>query len=152
MTSELIQRLTQRGITVAVAESLTGGMLAARLTEVPGASMVFRGGIVAYATDLKHELLGIDSSFLEQRGPVDSKVAKLMAVGVANKLSADIGLATTGVAGPDPQGGVEVGTVFIACVGQGSETIEEHHFEGTRNEIRALTVQAALALLARHVN
>lgn len=152
MTSELIRQLAQHGLTLAVAESLTGGLLAARLTEVPGASAVFRGGIVSYATDLKHELLSVDDSLLENKGAVDAEVAQQMAAGVAAKLTADIGLSTTGVAGPDMQDGVPVGTVFIALATSRKAIVEEHHFEGTRNEIRALAVQAAVALLSREID
>ena len=152
MPQELIHRLSARGLTLAVAESLTGGLLAAAITEIPGASAVFRGGVVAYATELKHELLGVDTDLLADQGAVSGQVAAAMATGVALRLSADIGLSTTGVAGPDLQEGKPVGTVFVACSIGGVETVEEHLFSGMRNEIRALSVHAALNLLSRTIS
>lgn len=148
MTKELIGHLTKRGLTVSVAESLTGGLLCAALTEAPGASAVIRGGVVAYATDLKVSELGVPQEILAIRGAVDPDVALEMAAGVATKLGSDIGLSTTGVAGPDPQDGKAVGTVFIACVWGKKRVVEELSLSGTRNEIRSLTVHAALRLLS----
>mgnify|MGYP000045871723 CR=1 FL=1 len=148
MHGELIARLASRGFTVAVAESLTGGLLCAELTEVPGASAVVRGGVVAYAADIKASALGVSEQLLSDVGAVDGDVALAMATGVAHKLGADIGLSTTGVAGPDQQGGKPVGTVFIACVWGEKHTVQELSLVGTRNEIRALTVQSALSLLS----
>jgi nicotinamide-nucleotide amidase len=103
---------------------------------------------VAYATDLKSRLLGVDEELLATLGPVDAETALAMAVGVAQRLGADIGLSTTGVAGPEPQGGKSVGTVFIACSWGNTHKVEELFLSGTRNEIRSLTVHHALALLA----
>jgi nicotinamide-nucleotide amidase len=100
-----------------VAESLTGGMLCSALIDVPGASAVVRGGVVSYATDLKHRLLGVDAGLLAANGPVDPDVATQMAHGVRERLGADWGVATTGVAGPDPQDGIAAGTVYIAVAG-----------------------------------
>jgi len=148
VTKELIGHLTKRGLTVSVAESLTGGLLCAALTEAPGASAVIRGGVVAYATDLKASELGVPQEILAIRGAVDPDVALEMAAGVATKLGSDIGLSTTGVAGPDPQDGKAVGTVFIACVWGKKRVVEELSLSGTRNEIRSLTVHAALRLLS----
>ena len=152
MTVELIERLTRRGLSVAVAESLTGGLLCAALTEVPGASAVIRGGVVAYATDLKASVLNVSPELLATVGAVDPEVALEMAAGVASKLSADIGISTTGVAGPEPQDGKSVGTVFIACVWGEKRVVEELSLSGTRNEIRSLTVHAALRMLASEVS
>lgn len=152
VTVELIERLSERGITVALAESLTGGLLCAALTEVPGASAVVRGGVVAYATELKASILGVSSELLATHGAVDGDVALGMAVGAAARLGADIGLSTTGVAGPEPQDGKAVGTVFIACVWGNKRSVEELSLSGTRNEIRSLTVHAALRLLASMVS
>ncbi|MDI1457603.1 CinA family protein, partial [Streptomyces sp. ATE26] len=112
--TELVRLLTVRGESLAVAESLTGGLVAAEITGVPGASKVFRGSVTAYATELKRELLGVDATLLAERGAVDPQVAGQMAAGVRKALGADWGLATTGVAGPDPQDGQSVGTVFVA--------------------------------------
>ena len=152
VTVELIERLAHRGLTVAVAESLTGGLLCAALTEVPGASAAVRGGVVAYATDLKASLLGVSEELLATHGAVDADVALQMATGVASQLGADIGLSTTGVAGPELQDGKAVGTVFIACVCGEKRLVEELSLSGTRNEIRSLTVHAALRMLASVVS
>ena len=152
MTVELIERLTHRGLTVAIAESLTGGLLCAALTEVPGASAVIRGGVVAYATDLKASMLDVPHELLDTVGAVDADVALEMAAGVASKLGADIGISTTGVAGPEPQDGKAVGTVFIACVWGKKRVVEELSLSGTRNEIRSLTAHAALRMLASAVS
>lgn len=96
--TEVVRLLTVNGGTLAVAESLTGGLVAAEITSVPGASKVFRGSVTAYATELKHRLLGVDATLLAQRGAVDPQVAAQMAAGVRKALCADWGIATTGVA------------------------------------------------------
>ncbi|HET9658455.1 MAG TPA: CinA family protein [Kineosporiaceae bacterium] len=142
----MIAGLTAAGQTLAVAESLTGGLLAARLVDVPGASAVLRGGVVAYATDLKHRLLGVDPDLLAARGAVDPEVAAQMATGVLARLGADWGLATTGVAGPDPQDGKAPGTVYVAVAGPGAQ-VRALHLPGDRPRIRDATVAAALELL-----
>lgn len=140
--------LARRGQTLAVAESLTGGLLAATLVEVPGASRVFRGGFVVYATDLKATLAGVSVALLAERGPVDAQVAVQLAVGARERCRADWGLATTGVAGPDPQGGQPVGTVWIAVAGPEGSTVRGVAGTGDRAQIRAQTVHAVLSLLA----
>jgi len=112
--AQVVRLLSRQGRTVAVAESLTGGLVVAALVGVPGASKVVRGGVVAYMTDLKASLLGVDEALLARVGAVDPDVAAAMARGVAVRLGADYGLATTGVAGPDPQDGHPVGEVHIA--------------------------------------
>ena len=109
------RELCGTGETLAVAESLTGGLLAATLVDVPGASQVFRGGLVVYATDLKATLAGVPAELLDERGPVDPDVAVALADGARERCGADWGLATTGVAGPDPQDGMAVGTVYVAA-------------------------------------
>jgi nicotinamide-nucleotide amidase len=114
LAAEILGLLAQSGQTLAVAESLTGGLVAAALTDVPGSSVAFRGGIVAYATELKAELLGVDAAMLAAHGPVYPAVAAAMAAGVRDRLGATVGAATTGVAGPGPQDGQPAGTVHIA--------------------------------------
>lgn len=148
-TAALIAELTARHLTIAVAESLTGGLLTAELTGIPGASVVVNGGVIAYSTELKSTLLGVDSSILAVHGPVDPDVAKQMAVGVRTELAvagvrADVGVATTGVAGPDPQGGRSPGTVFIGLsFGTGSWAVPLH-LSGDRATVRAQTVARAV--------
>lgn len=110
------RQLAAFGWTLAVGESVSGGGLGARLVRVPGASRWFRGGVVAYATELKTELGGVDTSLLSDAGPVSEAVAGAFAEGVRGRLHADCGLAVTGVAGPDPQGGESVGTVCLGVV------------------------------------
>src|SRR5262249_37641423 len=109
--------LLARNATVAVAESLTAGLLAAALTETPGASRTFRGGVVVYATDLKASLAGVPADLLAAHGPVSAPVAEALAVGVRQRLAATYGVALTGVAGPEPQGGQPVGTVYVGVAG-----------------------------------
>ncbi|MEU6120901.1 CinA family protein [Streptomyces sp. NPDC047123] len=115
--SRLLRLMAARGETLAVAESLTGGLVAAEITAVPGASKVFRGSVTAYATELKRDVLGVDGTLLDECGAVDPEVARQMADGVRTVLRADWGIATTGVAGPDPQDGQPVGTVYVAVSG-----------------------------------
>jgi nicotinamide-nucleotide amidase len=144
---ELLRALGERGQTLAVAESLTGGLLAASIVDVAGASAVFRGGLVVYATDLKATLAGVPSSLLAAHGPVHPLVAAALAAGARQRCGADWGLATTGVAGPDPQDGIEPGTVYVAVDGPTSR-VQRLDLHGDRAAIRAATVAAALALLA----
>jgi nicotinamide-nucleotide amidase len=142
-----VRALLARSETVATAESLTGGLVAATLVEIPGVSAVFRGGLVVYATDLKSLLAGVPEKLLAERGPVDPDVALALAAGARARCGADWGLATTGVAGPDPQDGKPVGLVYIAVAGPAGATVRELRLAGTRAEIRTRTVTAVLTLL-----
>jgi nicotinamide-nucleotide amidase len=148
----LHELLLARGETLAVAESLTGGALGAALTAVPGVSATFRGGVVAYATDLKAALLGVDAGLLAERGPVDADVAAAMAAGARARLGATYGLATTGVAGPDPQAGHPPGEVHLAVAGPGGTRRERLQLAGDRGAVRAATVRRALLLAAEVVS
>jgi nicotinamide-nucleotide amidase len=145
--SALVATLVGRGETLAVAESLTGGALAAAVVGVPGVSRAFRGGIVAYATELKHALLGVDADLLAEHGAVHPEVARQMADGARERLGATWGVATTGVAGPDPQDGQAPGTVYVAVTGPGAGRVERLLLPGGRAEVRAGTVGRALLLL-----
>ena len=152
--AQIVHLLTQRGETVAVAESLTGGLVAATLISVPGASAVVRGGVVAYMTDLKASLLDVDPELLAREGAVHPDVAAAMAHGVADRLGATYGVATTGVAGPDPQDGHPVGEVWIAVSGPGhawerGETVVRQDLDPGlgREGIRAAAVAEALVQL-----
>ncbi|HET6825214.1 MAG TPA: CinA family protein [Amnibacterium sp.] len=151
--ADVLALLRARGRTLAVAESLTGGLLTDAFVQVPGASAVLLGGVVAYATDLKHEVLGVDRALLEAEGPVHPEVARRMADGVRRALAvggriADVGVATTGVAGPDPQGGRSPGTVY-AGVAIGSRLVAvAGEFPGDRAAVRAAAVRLALDALA----
>jgi len=143
---ELLAAVGARGWTLAVAESLTGGLVSATLVDVPGASSVLRGAVVAYSTDLKATLLGVDPVLLEQRGAVDPDVARAMAIGVRARLGADVGLATTGVAGPDPQDGHPPGTVHVAVSTPDGTHVRSLRLAGDRAAVRAQSADAALAL------
>lgn len=146
--AEVLALLRRRGQTVAVAESLTGGLVAAELTAVDGASHAFRGSVTAYATDLKRELLGVDGALLAERGAVDAEVARQMAEGVRRALGADWGVATTGVAGPTSQDGHPVGTVHVAVAGPSNRPAAASlRLEGDRAGIRAQSVRAVVKLL-----
>ena len=147
-----VAALASRNLTLAVAESLTGGLVMAALTEVPGASAVLRGGPVVYATDTKAAALDVDPELLADRGPVDPDVAEAMARSVRNRWGADLGLATTGVAGPEPQAGHPVGEVYVALADELGATVVglDLAAAGGRAAIREKTVEQALAtLLAR---
>jgi nicotinamide-nucleotide amidase len=149
LATQVLGLLVGRGQTVAVAESLTGGLLAAALTDVPGASRAFVGSVTAYATDVKRELLGVDAAVLAERGAVDPEVARQLAVGVRDLLGSDWGVSTTGVAGPETQDSKPVGTVHVAvsAPGSGGVVAQRLCLRGDRAAIRAGTVRAVLALL-----
>jgi nicotinamide-nucleotide amidase len=149
LAARVLGLLTERGETLAVAESLTGGLVAAELTSVPGASRAFRGSLTAYATSLKQQLLGVDAGLLAARGAVDAEVARQMAAGARKALGADWGIATTGVAGPEPQDGQPVGTVFVAVEGPvGKGKVVALRLNDGRAEIRMESVRRVLALLS----
>jgi len=143
----IVTELLGRGQTLAVAESLTGGLLSAAFVAVPGVSRVFRGGLIVYSTDLKATLAGVDARLLAAKGPVDPDVALALARGARERCGADWGLATTGVAGPDPQHGAAVGTVYVAIAGPGTEAVRQVDLDGDRTRIRSGAVDAVLALL-----
>ena len=143
-----VHRLVERRETLATAESLTGGLVAATIVEIPGVSAVFRGGVVVYQTELKHLLAGVPQPLLDERGPVDPDVALALARGGRERCGTDWALATTGVAGPEPQGGKPVGTVFVAVAGPaGEQEVRRLDLDGGRAAVRTDAVTEALALL-----
>ncbi len=149
MESVVLQMLRERGLTLATAESLTGGMVGSRLCDVPGASDVYLGGVVSYASEVKHELLGVP------QGPVVTEAAALaMALGVRDRLGADAAVAATGVAGPDEQEGRPPGTVCLAAVvgdpgAGGRQQSMEVQLPGRRRQVREFAVITLLGLLRR---
>jgi len=145
--TELVGVLKERGETVATAESLTGGLVAALLTSVPGSSAVVRGGLVVYATELKHELAGVDDDLLDEHGPVHPDVAAQLADGARSVCRATWGIGLTGVAGPDPQGGIEPGVVHIGVSGPQHAEVRTIGVDGNRHQVRAGAARAALDLL-----
>ena len=153
---ELAARLQARcvalGITVATAESCTGGLVAHALTEVPGSSAYVRGGIVAYANDVKAEQLGVPQAALEAHGAVSAQVAVAMAEGARDRLRADLGVGVTGVAGPD--GGTEekpVGLVYVAVAGIGAPEVRRYLWPGDRTANKHDSAVAAIELLLTRV-
>jgi nicotinamide-nucleotide amidase len=152
LAAEVVALLVERGLTIGVAESLTGGLLVAELVSVPGASAVVRGGVVAYATPLKHSVLGVSARLLEESGAVHPEVARQMARGVRSLLAvdgrpADIGLSTTGVAGPSPQDGHPVGTVFVGLAMGEDVSALRLSLSGDRDHIRNAVVSESLSTL-----
>ncbi|HEY2832898.1 MAG TPA: nicotinamide-nucleotide amidohydrolase family protein [Sporichthyaceae bacterium] len=142
--------LRERKASLAVAESLTGGLVAAALTDPAGASVSFRGGAVVYATEAKAEL-GVNADLLAERGPVDADVALALARAVRERLGATHGLATTGVAGPDPVGDYPVGTLFVAVDSADGARVIRRSLPPRRDLVRALSVVHALDLVRRHL-
>lgn len=145
--TDVVEVLAARGLTLATAESLTAGAVASRLADVSGASRVLRGGVVAYQNDVKAELLGVNSSRLASHGAVDEQVSLQMAEGARRRLHADLGVATTGVAGPQAHQGKPVGTVWIAVASADVRRATLHRFDGDRNIVRQSSVEAALELI-----
>ena len=150
---ERVQELCiQRGWNLAVAESCTGGLIGARLTSVPGSSAYFAGGVIAYANDLKQNLLNLPAELLESHGAVSGPVAEAMARGIVETASADCGISVTGVAGPE--GGTQekpVGTVWVGIAVPSGTTSRVFNFTGDRDEVREQAVQASLNLFLETV-
>ena len=145
---EAVELLKKKHLKVTFAESCTGGMLAARLVNVSGASEVFDSAVVTYSNEMKRKLLGVNEDTLESFGAVSPQTAEEMAVGAACRLEADVSVSVTGIAGPG--GGTDkkpVGLVYMACNVLGNVTVKECHFTGERLEIRSAAVETALQLL-----
>ena len=157
LVSGLLSELAARQLTLGVAESLTGGMLTSELIRPPGASVVVVGGIVAYDTDIKRSVLGVDEQLLAEHGPVHPEVARQMPDRVRRVLAvegrpADLGLATTGLAAPTPQAGPQPGTVLTGIAVADRVEAIELHLDGTRDQIRARAVGEAIRALAERVD
>jgi PncC family amidohydrolase len=148
IAARMLSSMERAGLTLATAESLTGGGLGATVTSVPGASRVYVGGVVAYAGRVKVELLGVAPEVVEQHGVVSEPCARAMAEGVRRLLGADVGVATTGVAGPDPQEDKPAGTVHVAVAAPGATQARVLHLSGDRAQVRRDTARAALELVA----
>lgn len=148
--SEVIAKL--QGKTLVTAESLTGGGIGAELTCVPGASAVYKGGIISYVDDVKREVLGVPGAYLKTFGAVSAPVAEAMAVGARDLLRADIAVSVTGLAGPTgDEFGNPVGTVFIGYADEHGVSVGEHHFSGDREAVRIQTIEAALQLVLDNI-
>ena len=144
---ELVAAAVAANITVATAESLTAGMVAATLVQVPGASAMLQGGVIAYQNGLKERLLGVSGELLREKGAVDPQVACAMALGVCAAAGSRVGISTTGVAGPEPHQGKSVGHVYIGVALDGEAQSYEYHFPGDREMIRTAATQEAISLL-----
>ncbi|MFI6866938.1 CinA family protein [Nocardia sp. NPDC050406] len=147
--ADLVRALIAARQTVATAESLTAGLLGATIAGVPGASAVLRGGLIVYATDLKETLAGVSADTLAADGPVAASTAEQLAVGARQRCGADWGIGLTGVAGPDPQDGREVGTVFLGLSGPEGTEVVRLKLSGDRWTIRVSAVRAAITELLR---
>ena len=145
----VLRRLTAAGATVAVAESLTGGLVGAALTELPGSSAAFRGGLQVYATDVKADLAGVPEEVLAEHGAVSRQTAEALATGARDRLGATYGVGVTGVAGPDEQEGKPAGTVHVAVAGPDGVRAATVRLPGDRARVRLLAVTTALDLLRR---
>jgi nicotinamide-nucleotide amidase len=147
IAGEAVAGAIGRGLTVATAESLTAGMVAAVLADIPGASGMLQGGVVSYQNSVKADVLGVSRDLLDAVGAVDGRVAAAMAEGARRICGADVGVSTTGVAGPEPHGGKDVGAVYIGIATADGSRAHPDSFEGSRPEIRALACAAALERL-----
>lgn len=151
IATRAVALLKEKGLTVATAESCTGGMIAAAITDVAGASRVFGTGVVSYSCDCKMKLLGVSAATLETEGAVCAATAAQMAEGVRRVGDAAVGVSVTGEAGPIAAEDHPVGTVFVALADAAGTLVEEHHFEGDRAAIRRQAAEAVLALLVRRL-
>lgn len=152
LEEKIVQELQRRNMTLTTAESCTGGLLAGRILNVSGASAVYNEGHITYSNEAKERLLGVSHETLESYGAVSEQTAAEMARGAACAAKADVGLSTTGIAGPT--GGTKekpVGLVYIGCYVNGRAIVEECHFSGTREENRKAAVEATLQLLWKHL-
>ena len=149
-SARILETLRSHSQTLATAESLSGGLLGATLTQVPGSSDVYLGGVIAYDVKIKRELLSVAPELITQHGVVSSAVALAMAVGVCARTGSDWSISTTGVAGPGPSDGVPAGRVWIAVSGPNSLNFsEELSFSGDRDQVRMETIARALAAFTR---
>lgn len=150
LEEKIVRELQNRGYTITTAESCTGGLLAGRILNVSGASAVYNEGHITYSNEAKERLLGVSHDTLEQYGAVSEQTAAEMAIGAARVANANVGLSTTGIAGPG--GGTPekpVGLVYIGCAINGDVTVEECRFSGNREENRNAAVEAVLQLLSK---
>ncbi len=143
--------LKERGMTISVAESCTGGLISDILTNIPGSSQYFDSAVICYSNASKEDLLGVGGSTILEHGPVSSEVTEAMAEAVRLKRDTTIGLAVTGVAGPDTQGAVPAGTVYVALSSWKGVRVRQYRFSGSRQEIKTLAAKAALRFLKEHI-
>jgi len=153
LMQRLADLLTEREVMVATAESCTGGLIGDTLTSVPGSSSYYEGGVISYSNALKQRFLNVAAETLERHGAVSEQTAREMALGIRNAADVDVGIATTGIAGPG--GGTPekpVGLVYIGLASDGRVTVQKHVFDGSRRENKTATCRAALQMLYDHVS
>jgi len=148
---QLAELLSKSKVSVAVAESLTGGLISSRLTSIAGSSDFFVGGIICYNNRVKVMDVGVPAALISKMGPVSKEVAIALAEGIRKRMRTDVGLSATGVAGPKPQPPAPVGLIYIALASSKGTEWKELHLQGTRSEIREKTAQAAVGLLWLHL-
>ena len=147
LAKRLLLQLNSSGMTLATAESCTGGGIGHVLTAIPGSSAVYLGGVISYANSVKEQVLGVPQEVLATVGAVSEETARAMAEGICRLLGADLGIAVTGIAGPAADGTDKpVGLVYIAVSTADSTRVTENHFSGDREAVRNQTIQAALDL------
>ena len=150
IASKVISQLA--GKTLVTAESLTGGGIGAAITAVPGASKVFKGGVISYTDEVKRQVLGVSQADLDAFGAVSAPVARAMAVGARKLLQADVAVSVTGLAGPDgDEFGHPVGTVYIGYADDKTVTAGEYHFSGDREAVRSQTIEVALNMILENL-
>lgn len=152
LAQAVIAVLRERRESIATCESITGGAIAATLTDIPGASAVFRGGLITYASDLKASLAGVDAELIANQGVINEETARQMARGAVERCGSNWAVATTGVAGPDQQDGADVGTLFLALAGAKRVVSREFRLSGSRPDIRNQSVRLALVLILEELN
>jgi PncC family amidohydrolase len=150
LCSDLLKVL--EGKTLVTAESLTGGGIGAAITAVPGASKVFKGGVISYTDEVKRQVLGVSQADLDTFGAVSAPVARAMALGARKLLQADVAVSVTGLAGPDgDEFGHPVGTVYIGYADDKTVTAGEYHFSGDREAVRSQTIEVALNMILENL-
>ncbi len=148
----LVTALKENNLTITAAESCTGGRIAAAITSVPGSSQIFPGSLVSYRDNVKHRMLFVPESLLEDSGAVSEPVAWAMARGAARLFETDVAIAVTGLAGPDGDGEHPVGTVYLGLYAQGETVVEHHVFEGSREEIQMQATARALEMALENMD
>ncbi len=151
MAELVVELLRKKDLTITTAESLTGGLVSAAITAIPGASEIFKVGVVTYSNKAKRRLLSIKKDLIKKEGAISASVAKEMAIGAMMQSESDIAVSCTGNAGPDTMEGKPVGQVYIGVYAKGKTRVSEQLFEGDRQEVRKQTVLSALTLVRQTV-
>lgn len=151
MNEQLAKLLTDKNLTIAFAESCTGGLASSLITDIPGSSVYLKGSVVSYTNEVKHKVLGVKTETLDKFGAVSKETAKEMAVGVKHLMQTDFGISITGNAGPGKSEGKPVGLVYIAVSSPSTTVGEELNLVGSRTEIKSQAARKAIELLYKNV-